>query len=819
MQSRSLILFSAEGGHLNELRLLVTSTSKLRNSYIVYGNSTANNKRLAVLIKNEDIYKTPCEGEVWIFSCTNKNNLVNYRSQYSAISGRLLLSAFHDVEHDLSVLERALRQHELPTLTKQLFFKHPEFRGIGCGEQRIKTAIRRVGSARLFLNELKNNNLAAIVDAFNSTERGLAFLTAYNSVQAEFESIEFIEMAGYDKRTAHRLIRLLGQNTKALLTSNPYAPIRFGCRFNNAWGVAERLRKTKEINIPDNSPFRLIGAIDYVVYRSLKQNHTAISKEKFRVALSSLIGEKLVDVAINTGLSQMVLCRTSKGNYQGVGLAYLENIVEKSMAKKLVNSIEAKPSDERIVTLINEFDGYLFKIKGFHLTEEQKTLALNSLSHNLSVTQGEGGTGKSTALACIKYVCNRLDRAVYFVAVSGIAKKRVKDELERMRVIRKSNINLFGDSEDEVCCYTVRGIIRQVELTVENPNINKAIQLHQKPLIVFDESSMLDLSLIVEFASLFDKHAIDYSISMVGDIAQIAPVGFGVIWQHLVNLGRLKPDILPYSELSTVHRQESNNPIRDVAKLVRAVGHLKQDKWDDRTYEFSSNPLSALTHLSSFKGQAGVYYLQVNDSQIIANAYALSKKLGLDSSQIITPFSNADNLLSTVSINNQFIINERKCGDSQTLWGFGTGERVIVTKNFAPLDLYNGDIATVTDIHYEQVEAGRDIQKKLVCQFSQRTVTIDENTCFDAGLEHSYGITIHKTQGSEFTFTIVLLPKSTSTSFVENSMIYTALTRSKTATIFIGDMEILTTAINSKPAYMRICSGFDLDAELSKAKV
>ncbi|MBF4285951.1 ATP-binding domain-containing protein, partial [Vibrio anguillarum] len=87
-----------------------------------------------------------------------------------------------------------------------------------------------------------------------------------------------------------------------------------------------------------------------------------------------------------------------------------------------------------------------------------------------------------------------------------------------------------------------------------------------------------------------------------------------------------------------------------------------------------------------------------------------------------------------------------------------------------------GDIATVTDIHYEQVEAGGDIQKKLVCQFSQRTVTIDENACFDAGLEHSYGITIHKTQGSEFTFTIVLLPKSTSTSFVENSMIYTALT-------------------------------------------
>lgn len=800
---------------MTELRLLVTSVRTLLNAYIVYGNCTATNKRLSVFFRKELAYREPCEAEVWEFSCANSKVLINYRSQYSAIAGRLVLAAFDDIEGDLRLFERALRQYELPSLTKRLFFRHPEFRGIGCGESRIRKAIERAGSARQFLNELKHNNLAALVDAFDSTERGLAFLTAYQNLKAEFESIEFIVQAGYDKRTAHRLIRLLGRDTKRLLTSNPYAPIRMGSRFNNTWGVAERLRKTIQISIPDDSPVRLIGAIDYIVYRALKQNHTAISEEKFKIALSALIGESLVDVAINTGLSLSALCKTSRGDYQGVGLANLESIVEKAMAAKIVSSKDTKSSHRRILTLINEFDEYSFKINGFNLTEEQKTLAYNALTNDLSVAQGEGGTGKSTSMACIKYVCNRLNRPSYFVAVAGIAKKRINDELERMCVIRKTFTSLFGGGEDEVCCYTVRGLIRQVELTVQNPNIKNAIQINDNPLIVFDESSMLDLSLAVEFISLFEKHFEKYSISMVGDIAQIAPIGFGIVWQHLVNLGTSNHHTVPYCELRRVHRQGVDNPIRDVARLVRTIGHSMKTEWDDEVREFSNDPLSILTELSSFSGQAGVYYLQVDDSQIISNAYSLSKNLRLDSSQVITPYSNANNPLSTTSVNAHFIANERdNNADSDPLWGFTKGDRVIVTKNYALLNLYNGDIATITDIVFDQEDIGEDAKKKLVCQFAEKTVYIDESACFDTGLVHSYGITFHRTQGSEFAYTIVLLPTSTSTSFVENSMIYTALTRSKVATIFIGDIGTLTRAINSKPSYLMIRSGFNLEVEL-----
>lgn len=801
---------------MTELKLLVSSVKILFDAYITYGNCIHSNKRYSVRIKKRAIYKEPAASEVWGFTCNPSNVVINYRPRYSSTEGRMILAAFDEIEGELNLYEKALQHLELPVLTKKFFLNHHEFRGIGCGTARIEKAIEKAGSARQFLTELKNENLPALVDAFDSQIRGIAFLTAYQNVKSEFDSIEFIQKLGYDRRTAHRLIRLFGHSTKSVLRDNPYSPIRLGSRFNNAWGVAENIRKLEkeEINkIAEDSPKRLIGAIDFIVYRALLNNHTAIPEAQFKSSLSSLIGGNLVEKAIDTGLSMVTLCRTSFGDYQGAGLANLEGMVERSLVKKLLE-VNTVPLNGLIQGHIKEFSNYSYQKNGFHLTEEQKQLAFNALTKNLSVAQGEGGTGKSTALACVKFVCNKQQRPTYFITVAGIAKKRINDELRKMQVIRKTNTNLFGDGDDEICCYTVRGFIRQIKLTLDKAKVKNAILLDENPLIVFDESSMIDLPLLVEFLSLMDQHAFNYSISMVGDIAQIAPVGFGVVWQHLVNLGAQNPNAIPYSELSSVHRQEVGNPIRAVATLVRAVGHSSKNDWCDKTCRFSIDPLTELTELSSFSGQAGVYYLHACDAQVLSNTYSLVKKLGLDLSQVITPYSNADNPLSTSSINSYFIANEQNSALNKSLWGFTKGDRVIVTKNHSVLDLYNGDMATVTDIVYDQAVAGEDIQKKLVCKFPEETVTIDESACFDTGLVHSYGITIHKTQGSEFPYTIVILPRSASASFVENSMIYTALTRSQIATIFIGDMGTLKNAINSKPSYKRICSGFNLDAEL-----
>ena len=57
-----------------------------------------------------------------------------------------------------SASNKTYRKYELDykIVNDSLFLKHPKFRGIGCGQERIKKAIKEVGSARQFLTELKN---------------------------------------------------------------------------------------------------------------------------------------------------------------------------------------------------------------------------------------------------------------------------------------------------------------------------------------------------------------------------------------------------------------------------------------------------------------------------------------------------------------------------------------------------------------------------------------------------------------------------------------------------------------------------------------
>ncbi|RQW62074.1 ATP-dependent DNA helicase [Vibrio viridaestus] len=798
------------------VELEVTSVTTLINEFVIYGNCLVRNKRLSIRIKQQLIFKKPCEAEIWHFRCETGSTLVNYRQQFKATEAKLTFRAFSDINSELDLYEQAFKQFQLPSLTQKLFYKHPEFRGIGCGKARIEKAIRKIGSARKFLIALKNENLPVLIDAFDSFDRAFSFLNAYKNIRAEFESIEFIEQSGYDKRTAHRLIKLFGRTTKEQLIKNPYSPIRLGSQFANAWGVAEQLRKRNIVDVAEDSPKRLIGAVDSIVYQMLKHNHTAIPEEQFKISLANLVGKKLVEKTIEIAVSNIALCKTYNGHYQGTGLAHLESFAEKSLANK-INTKRSTDFNNSIQRYISEFDEYFFKIKGFNLTQEQKSLAYKALTNNFSLAQGAGGTGKSTAMGCVKYVCNRLNRPVYFVAVAGIAKKRVNDELRKMCILRSNPVGLLGNVEEEECSYTVRGFINQVKLTLKNPKGKNPILIERDPLIVFDESSMLDLSLVVEFLKLMDNCSKSYSISMIGDIAQIAPVGIGIVWQTMITLGVNKPDLMAYSELKSVHRQEIDNPIRQIADLIRTVGHNDASSWEEDIHHFANSPYKYLKPLTkTYDGENGVFYQTASNSTVIGLAYDWANQLGIENTQVITPYSSHDNSFSTEAVNEYFIEKLRisqSLEKNSTLQDFVKGDHIMVTKNNSILDLYNGDMGKIEDIVYEQAEKGADIKKKLICHFSDagKTVSMDETNAFEVGLKHSYGITIHKTQGSEFKYTIVIIPATESTTFIENSMIYTALTRSQTATIFIGDMSTLSRAINSNPAYKNIITGFNLD--------
>ncbi len=104
----------------------------------------------------------------------------------------------------------------------------------------------------------------------------------------------------------------------------------------------------------------------------------------------------------------------------------------------------------------------------------------------------------------------------------------------------------------------------------------------------------------------------------------------------------------------------------------------------------------------------------------------------------------------------------------------------LVTKNDAGLGIYNGDIGIchfdITNKASKRVwfENGKSIPLSLLTD-----------------IEPSYAMTIHKSQGSEFTHTMVIIPEG-SKRLLSKELFYTAVTRAKTELTIYGDLQTLT---------------------------
>jgi len=79
--------------------------------------------------------------------------------------------------------------------------------------------------------------------------------------------------------------------------------------------------------------------------------------------------------------------------------------------------------------------------------------------------------------------------------------------------------------------------------------------------------------------------------------------------------------------------------------------------------------------------------------------------------------------------------------------------------------------------------------------------------CWEVGLQLAYLITIHKSQGSEYDYSAILIDSK----MIERSALYTALTRSKKLCILIGSNYQYNKAINRPPTYESVRCGFSPD--------
>ena len=211
----------------------------------------------------------------------------------------------------------------------------------------------------------------------------------------------------------------------------------------------------------------------------------------------------------------------------------------------------------------------------------------------------------------------------------------------------------------------------------------------------------------------------------------------------------------------------------DLLKLHKASGDIAELK----TLIKSVHPWSALHY-----GMTGV------DTVLRLYTKTIPEYFGKDTEiQVLTPQVRGS--LGTLSLNGaiQNAINPEKENRKQIKVGervYREGDRVIQTRNNYDLGVYNGDIGRIRAIDLENYSC--------LIQFGKLEVNYEREDLTEINL--AYAITIHKSQGSEFS--AVIIPVTTQHfKMLFRNLIYTGLTRAKHLCVFVGSRKALAMAI------------------------
>ncbi len=252
---------------------------------------------------------------------------------------------------------------------------------------------------------------------------------------------------------------------------------------------------------------------------------------------------------------------------------------------------------------------------------------------------------------------------------------------------------------------------------------------------------------------------------------------------------------IPVTNLDKIFRQAAQSKIiLNAHQVNKGEGFVTKDEIDENTKE----DFFYMNETSQDKMIQDIVSLVSGRLQKFGN-FDFFKNM-----QVLTPTKRGP--LGTKELNKtlQAALNpesskkkERKFGDMV----FREGDRVMQIKNNYDIfwdreidgiyenstGVFNGEIGRIEkiDLNDRQVKVVFDDEKNVWYQFSE----LDQ-------LELAYGITIHKSQGSEFDVVILAVPQAAPMLLTRN-LLYTAITRAKKLLVLLGNKNTINYMINN----------------------
>ena len=560
---------------------------------------------------------------------------------------------------------------------------------------------------------------------------------------------------GLNNKTTVQIFERYKEESLTVITENPYQLVEDiqGIGFKMADKLAE------QVGINSDAPQRFRAALVHTLLETSIDKGDTYIEAKELLEKSLFILEEVRQIELDPSqIAQELTQLISEDKVQNIGtkifdntLFYAESGIHKHLTRILDRPLEKEISSQDIQTEIKHIQAEF----NINYDKAQKNAIQKAIQSKVFLLTGGPGTGKTTVInGIIKAYANlhqidlqKSDLPIILAAPTGRAARRMNELTGLPSATIHRHLGLNGDSE-----YQALDDFLDCDL------------------IIIDEFSMVDTWLANQ---LFSAIASNTQIVIVGDSDQLPSVGPGQVLADLLKINRL-----PQVSLTKIFRQSEDSTIVTLANQIRQ-GRLPTDftaKKADRSYFEAQS-----THIP----------------QMIQKIVSSALKSGIDAQeiQILAPMYRGQAGITHLNKLMQDLLNplnnqlEFQFNDLH----FRKGDKVLHLINDAQINVFNGDIGYITDLIPAKYTESK--QDEMILDFDGTEINYPRNEWLKITL--AYAMSIHKSQGSEFK--VVILPVTRQSGrLLQRNLIYTAITRSKSKLVMLGEIAAFDNAIKNE---------------------
>lgn len=565
---------------------------------------------------------------------------------------------------------------------------------------------------------------------------------------------------------AKRFIAIFGNKVTETLQKNPYKAMAVdGIGFRKADDLAKRM------GWPERCPERTEAAVTHVVTEGTGHGHCFLPAADLITAVRKIASSR-------RGVTEDEEMQLPELE----AIAAITRSVDRKRLMKEEIQVNGKPwvfyylphiheAEVRLARRIGELQSFLHVApRGIEETlerveadlgqipnEQQRDAVIAALLNNLSILTGGPGTGKTTTLKMLLRTAARLGLRVELCAPTGRAAKRMSEVTEQE-------------------AQTIHKLLEW------DPEMGDFLRDRSNPLhcdlLVVDEASMLDIQLA---DSLMDAVSDACSVVFVGDIDQLPSVGPGMVLRDLINSNRVH-----VTKLETIFRQAENSLIiRNAHKIRTGQMPIFPDVKKGRNIEADSYFMEVPKATEGEgKGKDDLEWIK---KMLPAVINRIVVKHGIDpvrDLQVLMPMRKGPAGFPVFNTVLQATLNPDGKEVAIRAQKFRIGDRVMQLSNDYKLEIFNGDIGFIKEFD--------EINKEIQIDFYGKIVRYPYAETDDLVL--AYAATVHKSQGSEFSFVICIMTNH-HFPMLQRNLLYTANTRAKKMIVFIAAWNAVKLAV------------------------